>query len=105
MELAISLEKMVRDFSRYNKYAIGADLRTISKRVVTLVIRANSSRDKTNVLTELRDRCEEMKMTIMIGKEIKAFKNFKDFEKAATLSVEISRQSEGWLRSVKRESK
>lgn len=76
MELAVYMENVVRNFSRYHKYTIGADMRDLSKNLVTLIIKANSRKDKRKLLTELRDKSEEIKVNIMIGKEIKAFKSF-----------------------------
>ncbi len=38
-------------------------------------------------LTELRDKCEEMKFIIAIGKEIKAYRSFKQFQAAAVLRL------------------
>lgn len=99
MELAVLIEKMVKDFPRYHKYSIGQDLRKLSRELVTLVIQANSQKDKQIPLTQLRDRAEEMKTTLLIGKEINAFKSFGQFQQAALLAVEICRQSEGWLKS------
>lgn len=99
MELAVFVESMVRGFARYHKYALGADLRHLSRRLVALVIKANSRRDKTAILTELRDSSEEMKVLIVLAKEVKAFTNFKEFQQASMLAVDISRQSEGWLKS------
>jgi len=99
MELAVYLENAVRGFSRYHKYTIGSDMRDVSKSLVALIVKANSKNDKRTVLAELRDKSEEMKLNILIGKEIKAFKSFQQFQHAASLAVEISRQSEGWLKS------
>jgi four helix bundle protein len=101
MELAIYIEQIVRDFSRYHKYAIGHEIRMLSKELVKKIIQANSLTYKTEVLRNLRDSAEELKMNILICKEIKAFKNFNQFEKAANLTVNICRQCEGWLKSQK----
>jgi hypothetical protein len=43
MELAVYVQETVRHFSRYNKYSIGSDLRDTSRRILLLVIRANSA--------------------------------------------------------------
>ena len=53
MELAIYLQHSVRNFSRYNKYSIGTDLRSLSRKIMLLIIRANSARDKERHLVEL----------------------------------------------------
>jgi len=101
VELAVHLEQSVRGFARYHKYALGADLRGLARNIAALVIKANSQRDKVITLTELRDKCEEMKFLITMGKEVKAFKNFTQFQTAAVFAVDLCRQSEGWLGSQK----
>jgi hypothetical protein len=101
MQLAVYMEQVVHGFPRYHKYAIGADLRNLSKKLVSRIIQANSVRDKQAVLTELRDLAEQMKTTIIIGKEISAFKSFKQFQQAAALAVDVCRQAEGWLKSCR----
>jgi len=101
MDLAVYIENVVRGFSRYHKYTIGTDLRNLSREVVRLIIAANSREDKLQSLTELRDMIEQLKVTIRICKEVKAFRNFNSFQNAAEAAVNLSRQSEGWIRSVK----
>lgn len=99
MELAVYIETIVRDFPRYHKYAIGSDLRRLSKDLVNRIVKVNSIRDKTAQLVELRDKSEELKTMIVICKEIKAFKSFRQFEATSKMAVNICRQSEGRLRS------
>lgn len=99
MDMAITIENIVKGFSRYHKYTIGSDMRNLSRELVSLIIKANSQRDKLQTLTLLRDKSEEMKTLIILSKEIRAFRSFKQFQTAALLAVEISRQSEGWLKS------
>ena len=41
MDLAVYLEQVVRNFSRYHKYTLGSDLRQQSRELVTVIIRAN----------------------------------------------------------------
>ncbi len=43
METAVYFEKIVRNFSRYNKYNLGAEMRTKSRDIVKLIIKANSN--------------------------------------------------------------
>ena len=100
MDLTIYLENLVRGFSRYHKYTVGTDLRNLSREVVRLIIKANSEKDKHITLTLLRDTIEELKVTLRICKEVKAFKNFDSFKHAIEEAISMSRQGEGWLRSV-----
>jgi len=101
MDLAFYLETVVRGFSRYHKYTIGSELRELSRDIVRRIIAANSRDDKLDHLGGLRDAVEQMKVTIMICKEVKAFRSFKSFQHAAESAVDIGRQAEGWLKSEK----
>jgi len=46
MEVAVYFENIVKNFSRYNKYTLGSELRTVSRDIVKLIIKANSAREK-----------------------------------------------------------
>ncbi|MCP4627627.1 MAG: four helix bundle protein [bacterium] len=69
METAVYFENIVRNFSRYNKYNLGAEMRTKSRKIISLIIKANSSREQLPVLYELREQLEEFKVLIRISKE------------------------------------
>jgi hypothetical protein len=98
-DLCLYLEQVVHNFSRYHKYALGADLRDGARSALKLVVRANARRDKTPVLLQLREALEELKVLLRLGQDVKAFPNFKSFEHAITQVVEIAKQNEGWLKS------
>jgi succinate dehydrogenase/fumarate reductase flavoprotein subunit len=70
MEVAVYFENIVKNFSRYNKYTLGSELRTVSRDIVKLIIKANSAREKLPILHELRERLEELKVLIRNGDEI-----------------------------------
>jgi len=58
-ELTIYFEKIVRSFSRYNKYTHGTELRELSRQVMQLIRRANDAEDKVPFLLENRERLED----------------------------------------------
>ena len=100
MELALLLQKVVAKFSRYNKYSIGTDLRAISRRVIQLTVRANSSGDRRlEVLRDLVETCEMLKTTLVFAKEARAFNTFSEFQRLSLMAVALCKQSEGWLKS------
>jgi hypothetical protein len=105
MDLAVYVENVVKGFSRYHKYSIGADLRQLSRELVRLIISANNSADKLATLLTLRDTIEQLKVTIRICKEVKAFRSFSSFQYAAEAAVNISRQSEGWIKSAQQRNR
>jgi len=98
-DLAIYIEKIVRNFSRYHKYTVGTELRDLSKNILKLIVKANSLKDKTEILLKVRENVEELKALIKICKEINAFRSFKSFEYSIRNTVDIAKQNEGWLRS------
>lgn len=100
METAVYFEKTVRNFSRYNKYNLGAEMRTKSRDIVKLIIKANSNRNKLPLLYELRENIEELKILIRISKESKAFHNFNSFKHAIECVASVSKQNEGWIKSL-----
>jgi hypothetical protein len=98
-DLCLYLEQIVRGFPRYHKYALGAELRDGARRVLTLIVRANSRDDKVAVLLELCEEVERLKVLLRLGQDVKAFGSFKSFEHAIAQVVQIAKQNEGWLRS------
>ena len=98
-DLALHFEKVVAGFSRYHKYTLGTELRNRSREIVLAIIQANSSRDKTAHLMQLRNDLEELLLLVRLSKETKAFKCFKAFQFVAEEVTAVSRQNEGWLRA------
>jgi 23S rRNA-intervening sequence protein len=101
MDLAVYMENVVKGFSRYHKYNTGADLRNLSREIVALIISANSKGEKVDTLLQLRDAIERLKVEIRICKEVSAFRSFNSFQHAAEGAVNIGRQVEGWIKTLK----
>jgi hypothetical protein len=99
LNLCVYTETIVKNFDKYYKYTIGEDLRNTSKELLFLIHRANISIIKQEQLENLKNRCEDLKMLISLAKELKAFKSFKQFEYISKLTIEVCKQSQGWLNS------
>ncbi|MCP4282918.1 MAG: four helix bundle protein [Gammaproteobacteria bacterium] len=104
-DLNLYFEKVVRNFSRYHKYTLGTELRNCAREVVRLIVRANNAlaeeqQEKRETLQSLREELEQLKLTIRLCKELKAFNNFKSFQVAINQVITISKQNEGWLKSL-----
>lgn len=104
-DLIVYFEKIVKNFSRYNKYTHGTALRELSRNVLTLIVRANNSRDKLPVLEEIRIKVEELKAVVRLCKEVQAFPNFKSFETSINAVIGIAKQNEGWMKSLSAKGK
>jgi hypothetical protein len=46
LDVAVYFEKIVKNFSRYNNYILGAQLRIVSKEGVGLIIKANPRKER-----------------------------------------------------------
>ncbi len=81
LDLTVYLDSIVKNQERYHKYSIGLDLREYSKAMLFLINKANRSKniERVNVLKLLVDKCEECKTLIVLAKELKALKSFKQF--------------------------
>ena len=99
-DLLVYFEKIVKNFSRYNKYTHGKALREIAREILMLIVRANNTHNKRPVLEEVRIKLEELKVTVRVCKEVQAFPNFNSFETTINLVVEIAKQNEGWMKSL-----
>ncbi len=99
MDLVAYTESIVKNFEKYHKYTMGEELRNRSRDILFGIQKANMSKDKSQELIALRDKCEAFKMTVVIAQEIKAFNSFKQFENSSRLSYTVCRQAQAWLNS------
>ena len=98
-DLLVYFEKIVRNFSRYNKYSHGTELRTLTRKILTLIVRANNSREKMPVLEELRIRLEELKKpSSECARKSGSFPIFNSFETSINQVIQLSKQNEGWIK-------
>jgi arginyl-tRNA--protein-N-Asp/Glu arginylyltransferase len=102
LELLVYIEQIVKGFSRYNKYTIGTRLRETCWDVTVLIVKANNqpTSERRELLVTLRDKIEEVNIGLSVAKELKVFAKYNSYRHAAKLAVDLSRQSEGWLKSV-----
>jgi 23S rRNA-intervening sequence protein len=71
-DLCLYLEQIVRGFSRYHKYTLGADLRDGARQVLKLIVRANARRDKAPLLLDVREEVEQLKVVLRLCHDVKA---------------------------------
>jgi len=105
--LLVALEEAVRGFPRYHKYTLGTDLRRQAMTVCRLIIRANTAQGaaRGRAVEQLVYAVEELKTLIQLGKELRAFASFKQFQSVAELSVAVGKQSGGWWKRARSEAR
>ena len=90
-DLTIYFEKIVQNFSRYHKYQVGAELRQQSRAVLRQIVRANNAADRAPHLEKLRELLEDLKITVRVAKDLKAFANFDSFQYSVNQVVDLCR--------------
>ncbi len=99
-DLAVHLETVVRNFSRYHKYTLGSELRDGSRQILEGIIEANNSRERGALLEKLRRELEWFKVLARLCHESGAFRNTRAYLYVAEEIVGIAKQNEGWLRQT-----
>ena len=95
------VENAVRRFPRFHKYQIGADLRAYAMQTARCIHKA--WRDPDQRLARVLELCsavDDLKISMQLGKAVKAFGSFAEFEALAKLVHELGSQSGGWLKSL-----
>ena len=99
--LLVLVEDAVRRFPRYHKYTIGSDLRRQAMLVCRLVNRAwRDQEGRVRHVQQLVMAVDELKLLLQLGKEVRAFAGFGQFQQLAELSVDLGKQSGGWRRRL-----
>ena len=100
--LLLAIEEAVREFPRYHKYTLGTELRRQAMDVCRLILRAAQADDeRPRRVQQLVNAVDDLKLQIQLGKELKAFASFRQFQDIAELAVAIGKQSGGWRKRTK----
>jgi len=102
MRLAVEMELAVRGFPRYHNYTLGTELRQAAHLIRQEVAHAALWTPlRLQTLQWLVERIEELKISVQLAKELRAFANFAQFQRVVEPAVSVGRQSGGWLKRVR----
>lgn len=99
--LLLEIERAVRRFPRYHKYALGNDLRRQAMDVCRAIVRASEPGGRERALERLVLAVEDLKISMQLAKELEAFASFAEFARIAELAVLVGKQSGGWRKSAR----
>lgn len=103
--LMVDIEQVVRGFVRYHKYTLGSDLRTQAMAVARLCHRAWRDRSRqAHWVAELIWAIDELKLSLQLGSQLRAFKSFRQFEILIRATEDVGRCAGGWKRQIHRKS-
>ncbi len=104
-DLALHIEKIVRNFSRYHKYTLGTELRNKSRNIVEKIMQANNAKERMPHLLELRQELETFKIFTRLCHDSGGFAGTKSYLHLAERVTSIAKQNEGWIRSTANKNK
>jgi hypothetical protein len=103
--LLLELEQVVRGFARYHKYTVGTELRATALRLCRTIHRACSRRhSRLKLVQQVVELVDDLKMQIQLARELKAFRNFAEFQRVAEMAVGLGRQAGGWYKQARAEA-
>jgi hypothetical protein len=99
-----ALEQSVGRFARKDRYSVGADLRNASREVVRRVFIAWRDRQRQLIrVRELSKAIDDLKLEMMLAKDVSAFRSDAEFEAVARLVSDLGGQCGGWLKELSRQ--
>jgi hypothetical protein len=98
-DLLIGIFQFTKEFSKDYKYTVGESLKKETIELLTLIYRANSRKDKQEVLQEARERIEVIRLFIRLMKDMKQI-NLKRFVEVNKVVENVSKQLAGWQKSM-----
>ncbi|MCP3954330.1 MAG: four helix bundle protein [Desulfobacterales bacterium] len=98
--LLMEVKLAVKGFSRYHKYTIGTELRQSALQCCRLLVRALNSRNNHRLrwVARLQSQCDDVKLLLQLGKELKVFASFAQFQKLVDLAIAAGKQVGRWQR-------
>ena len=100
-DLLLEIFQFVKNFGREYKYTVGESLKKQTVALLTLIFRANSRKDKEQVLQEARESIEVIRLFIRLMKDMHqiSLKNFVHVNKKVE---DVSKQLTGWQKAMRK---
>ena len=100
-DLLLEIFQFVKNFSREYKYTVGESLKKQTIDLLTLIFRANSRKDKENILQEARESIEVIRLFIRLMKDMQEI-SLKRFVKVNKKVEDVSKQLTGWQKAMRK---
>lgn len=99
-DLLLAIFQFTKDFSKEYKYTVGESLKKETIELLTLIYRANTRYQKSDVLQMAREQIEVIRLLIRVMKDMKQI-SLQKFVKINQAVENVSKQLSGWQKSVK----
>jgi hypothetical protein len=99
-DLLLAIFQFTKEFSKEYKYTVGESLKKETIELLTLIYRANTRHQKTDVLQIAREQIEVIRLLIRVMKDMKQI-SLEKFVKINQAVENVSKQLSGWQKSQK----
>ena len=99
-DLLLAIFQFTKEFSKEYKYTVGESLKKETIELLTLIYRANTRNQKSDVLQMAREQIEVIRLLIRVIKDMKQI-NLQKFVKINQAVENVSKQLSGWQKSQK----
>jgi hypothetical protein len=96
--LLLGIFQFTKEFSKEYKYTVGESLKKETIELLTLIYRANTRRNKEEVLQSAREQIEIIRLLIRVMKDMKQI-SLEKFVKINESVENVSKQLAGWQKS------
>jgi hypothetical protein len=101
-----AIEESVNRFARVHRYSVGADLRNFARQVARLTFIAWRERHRQLArVRELSAAIDDLKLDMMLAKDVEAFRSMNEFEDRARLVSDLGKQCGGWLKGLEKKGR
>jgi len=99
-DLLLEIFRFTKNIGKEFKYTVGESLKKETTKLITLIYRANSKKDKYDVIQEARERIEIIRLFIRLMKDLKQI-SIKRFVLVNKQIENVSKQLTGWQKKIK----
>lgn len=97
-DLLLDIFQFTANFKREYKYTVGEKLKNETLALILLVYRANSSKEKVEIIQHAREQIELIRLLIRLLKDLKQI-SLKSFVRINEQIENVSKQLSGWQKS------
>jgi len=97
-DLLLGIFQFTKEFGKEYKYTVGESLKKETIELLTLIYRANTKRNKEDVLQAAREHIEVIRLLIRVMKDMKQI-SLEKFVKINESVEQVSKQLTGWQKA------
>ena len=97
-DLLLEIFRFTKNFNKEYKFTVGESIKNETLELITLIYRANSKRDRKNIIREAREKIEVIRLFIRLMKDLQQI-SIKRFVQVNIQVENVSKQLTGWQKN------